>query len=117
MSINLTLTLFVFSIALFITISTLLNKGRIPEKYALMWYLFILIILILGLFPGVFSFLSKLFGFQLVSNMVIVFLIGILFLLVIALNVMMAGQKKKTTLLIQELSILKKEVEDGDKRK
>ncbi len=109
MQLKLTLTLIIFSLVLIFFISLLLNKGRIPVKYALIWYLSILVILILSFFPGVFAFFAKLFGFQLVSNMVIMLLIGILFILVIVLNIMVAGQKKKTTLLIQEISILEYE--------
>ena len=117
MSIKLTLTLVIFSLVLIFLISYLLNKGRITVKYALVWYISVLIILILSFFPGIFKFFARLLGFQLVSNMVIVLLIGILFILMIAHTIMMAGQKKKTTLLIQEVSLLKKEVEKSEKRK
>lgn len=112
MSKNLVITLICASLLVFILATRYLRKGRIPEKYALLWYLFALIIFILSLFPNILSFLAKTLGFQLVSNMVIVILIGILFLLVMALTIMIAGQKKKTTLLIQELSMLKKELND-----
>ena len=50
-------------------------------------------------------------GFELLSNMVLCIFITVLIFVTIILTVMMAGQKKKTTLLIQELSILKAELE------
>ena len=45
------------------------------------------------------------------SSFVIGIFIGILIMLTMALTIMIAGQKKKTTLLIQEVSLLKEEVE------
>lgn len=117
MSKNLIITLIFASLFIFILASRYLRKGRIPEKYALLWYLFAFIILIVSLFPNILSFLARTLGFQLVSNMIIVLLIGILFLLVMALTIMIAGQKKKTTLLIQEVSILKNEINNLKEKK
>lgn len=106
MSGRLELSLIILSFLLIILTTYFLKKGRIPEKYALLWYLFSVLIFIISFFPGIFTLLSKLLGFQLLSNMVLVLLVGILFLLTMSLTIMMAGQKKKTTLLIQEISIL-----------
>ena len=112
MSEKLVLSLIIISIFLVLLTTYILKKGRIPEKYALLWYIFAIIILVVSFFPGIFSTLAKILGFQLLSNMVLVLLIGILFLLTMSLTIMIAGQKKKTTLLIQELSLLKKELYD-----
>ena len=49
MSINLTITLIIVSLLLIILASHFLNIGRIPEKYALLWYLFSIIILIIAI--------------------------------------------------------------------
>lgn len=117
MSIKLVVVMIITAILLAIITTHYLIKGRIPEKYALLWYGFALLIFILSLFPKVLGFLANLLGFQLVSNMVLVLLIGILFLLVMALTIMIAGQKKKTTLLIQELSILKEKVDNNNESK
>mgnify|MGYP004455913227 CR=1 FL=1 len=115
MSINLVVLLIIMSLSIFILTTYFLIKGRIPEKYALLWYMFSIFIIISGLFPKLISSISKLLGFELMSNMILVLLIGILFLLVMSLTIMMAGQKKKTTLLIQEISLLKSEVNNDNK--
>ena len=115
MPINLTITLIVVSLFLILLTSYFLKIGRIPEKYALLWYLFSIIILIVSFFPNVFESLAKIVGIQLLSNMFIAILIWVLFLLVMSLTIMMSGQKKKTTLLIQEISILKSELESTKK--
>lgn len=116
MSIKLTITLIIASIFLITMVTYFLIKGRIPEKYALLWYAFSICIIIINFFPRLFSDLAKILGFELLSNMLLVVLIGILFFLVIALTIMVAGQKKKTILLIQEISILKKEVKNGKRK-
>ena len=107
MSVKLSMVMVIGTVFLFLLATHFLRKGRIPEKYALLWYLFALIILIFSLFPDVMTFFSNAFGFAMPANMLMIFLIAILFLLVMALTIMMAGQKKKTTLLIQEISLLK----------
>jgi hypothetical protein len=117
MSIKLTITLVVVSVLLIVLTTHFLRRGRIPEKYAILWYFFSLIMLIMSFFPGILSFIAKKLGFQLMSNMVILLLIGALFLLVMALTIMMAGQKKKTTMLIQEVSILKEKLDKESSKK
>ena len=117
MSESLTITLIIVSISLFIIITYVLKKGRIPEKYSLLWYFFALLILLTSLFPKVFSWISSILGFEVMSNLIIAIIIGILLLLTMALTVMIAGQNKKTTLLIQELSIVKHELENVKSKK
>ncbi len=110
MSKSLTLTLLIVSIILFAITTMVLKKGRISEKYSLLWYAFALIILLVGIFPSLFSFISSNLGFEVMSNLVIAIILGALILLSMALTVMIAGQKKKTTLLIEEISILRAEI-------
>ena len=44
------------------------------------------------------------------SNLIIAIILGTLIILTMALTIMIAGQKKKTTLLIQELSLVKSRI-------
>lgn len=111
MSLDLIITLFLVAIFLIIFTTHFLKKGRIPEKYSLIWYAFSLIILLLGIFPSVFVFISSKLGFQVMSNLIICIFIGILILFNMLLCIMIAGQKKKATLLIQEVSMLKKRMD------
>ena len=112
MSLKLSITLIVFSIFLLLLTTYFLRKGNIPEKYSLLWYAFSLMIMLVGIFPNVFISVSRKLGFEVMSNLIIGIIIGLLILLTMALTIMIAGQKKKTTLLIQEISILKKELEE-----
>lgn len=97
-------------ISLVIIITLILKRGRIPMKFALVWYVPACLIILLAIFPGIFEFFAHLFGFQTISNLVAGFLFVILFLIIIALTVIIAGQTTKINLLIQEVSILKEKV-------
>ena len=114
MSLSLKLTVIIFAIILFFVVFRLLNKKTIPIKYALVWFFSVFIILLIIAIPNLMEQLAKLMGFELLSNMVLCLFIAILMFLTITLTVMVAKQKEKTTLLIQELSLLKKEL--GDKK-
>lgn len=107
MSLKLTVSLICFSIFLIVLTTHYLKKGRIPEKYSLLWYAFALIIMFVGLFPRVFTFISSKLGFEVMSNLLIGIIIGLLIIFNMILSIMIAAQKKKTTLLIQEVSILR----------
>lgn len=110
MQINLIITLILVSVFLIILTTYVLKKGRISEKYSLLWYGMALIIALVALFPNLFVLISKKLGFEVMSSFIMGILIGILILLVMALTIMIAGQKKKTILLIQEVSLLKSEL-------
>lgn len=112
MTLKLIVSVIVFAVILFLILLYLLRKGRIPVKYAIVWILAVLFMLLVILIPNGMENLAKLLGFELLSNMVLCIFVAVLMFITLILTVMMAGQKKKTTLLIQELSLLKKEVED-----
>ena len=112
MTFNLRLGLVIVSLLLMIVVIKILKKGRIPVKYSFVWILSVIVILLVGLIPSLFGWISRLFGFVTMANMVVGIFIFILLMITISLTVMIAGQKKKTTMLIQELSILKQEIKN-----
>ncbi len=116
MSKNLIISLGVIFVTLLIIITYVLKKGRISEKYALLWYGMDLIILLVLVFHTPLTKFAKALGITPLSTFAIMIFIGILLLLVMALTIIVAGQKKKIILLIQEISILNKKVADIDKK-
>ena len=115
MQINLVITLLTFSIILMLLTTHVLRKGRISEKYSLLWYAMSIIIFILGLIPNIFEYIANLLGFETISNLVIACIIALILLYMMALTIICSGQRKKITMLIQELSLLKKEVRENEK--
>lgn len=107
MSVSLRILLLVFSIVLAFATTVVVKRGRMPIKYSLLWYFSSLIIFILAVFPFIIEWVAKLFGFITLSNLITSIMIGILLFLTMSLTIITAGQKRKITLLIQEISMLK----------
>lgn len=114
MNMSLSITTIVFISLLLIIILYLLRQSRISIKYSIMWIFMILVAFIVLIIPNLLTIISKFLGFELVSNMVLCIFIVILLLISIALTVMITDQKKKITRLIQEVGILKKNMEDKE---
>ena len=64
----------------------------------------------LVIFPDVLIWFAYQLGFQTISNLVVGVFIVILFFITISLTVIVSAQKRKITLLIQEVSILKEKI-------
>ena len=112
---SLTITLICVSLIFIIITSYFLKKEKISEKYSLLWYLFSILILLVAIFPGIFTSISQTIGFEVMSNMMIAIVIGILLLVSMALTIMIADQRKKIIMLIQEVSLLKNRIEENKK--
>ena len=110
MSINLRLGLVIVSLFIVLFVLIILRKRRIPVKYSLVWLFSSLLIFLIAVVPNLFELISKLLGFVTMSNMVIGLFIFILLMITIILTVIVSGQRKKITLLIQEVSMLKEKI-------
>ena len=116
MSLKLRIILLIFSLIVILVTTSVLKKGRIPIKYSLLWYFVGGIILMLSLFPFILEFITKVIGFKTISNLILGIIISLLLFLTMSLTIITSGQKKKITLLIQEVSLLKKSINDNEKK-
>ena len=107
MSISLRLGLVVVSLVLLIVVLAQLKKRKIPVKYSLVWMFSSFIILLIAIIPGLLIGIAKFLGFVTMSNLVIAMFIFILLMISLTLTVIVSGQRKKITLLMQEVSMLK----------
>ncbi len=107
MSINLRLGLIIVSLFILLFVCLILRKRKIPVKYSLVWIFSSLLILLISLVPDLFASIANFLGFITMSNMVIGLFIFVLLMITIILTVIVSDQRKKITLLIQEVSILK----------
>lgn len=116
MSFGLRISLLFVSLFLYTLTYILLKRDRLPLNYALVWGIPATVLLILFFLPSWLSGLQHLLGFQTASN----FVVGILFVVLIctsmSLTVIVSTLTSKTTLLIQELSMLKQRVEDMENK-
>lgn len=111
MSISLRILLLIFSIILVLATTIFVKKGRMPIKYSLLWYFSSLIIFVLSVFPFIIEKVAELLGFIAISNLIASVMMGILLFLTMSLTIITAGQKRKITLLIQEISMLKEKID------
>lgn len=114
MSLSLFLCSILFSFTVIVFILYLLRKSKIRIKYSLVWLCLFFLLMISLLIPGFLEWLTRRLGFQTPSNMVLSLLISVLIFISIVLTVVVSTQDKKIRLLIQEISMLKKEVKDKD---
>lgn len=113
MSINLRIFLSFILIFFIILIIHTIKKKRLLLKYSLLWLAASLFMSICIIFPQILNLICVLLGIELVSNLV--FLLGFLILLVLTfvLTIIVSEQKKKIILLVEEVSIIKKELSGG----
>jgi hypothetical protein len=93
----------------------LIRRGRLREKYALLWLLSGVVIAVFSIFPGLLSVISKVMG---VYYLTALFVISFLFLLLIVLHfsTVLSWLSDKNKELTQELSILDFKFKELDKR-
>ena len=112
MSGNLRIALIILSTILIVLLLTLIAKKKLPIKYSIFWAFASSIILIVGLFPKFVGTFPKIIGFETMSSLIIAIIVGLLLMITLLLTVIIAEQKRKITLLIQEVSILKEKMKD-----
>jgi hypothetical protein len=104
------LAIFGSGTVLFLVIE-LIRRGRLKERYSLLWLFAGIVLLILSLSRRLLEYLSHLLGIFYPPSFL--FLIAFLFLLLITLHfsVVISGLSEKNKKLAQELALLKHEVE------
>lgn len=116
MSLSLRIGLIVVGLILLLVVLSVVRKGKVPVKYALPWLFSSIIIMLIGIVPFLFGFFAKKLGFVVMSNLVIGMFIFILLIITIMLTVIVSGQRRKITMLIQEVSMLKNEIKKKNEK-
>lgn len=111
MSLNLKILSALFCLIIIFIVLYFVRKNKIIVKYSFIWLTSSGFLLILILFPQLLEFMTKLIGIQVASNMVFSIILALLVFITISLTIIVSSQTKKIRLLIQEVSMLKKEQE------
>lgn len=108
--------LIIILINLLLILKTLKSK-KISIRYGVLWIILLILLVIAGLFPNVFIFVSNFLGFESASNMIFLLAFFFLFYLnfVLITNISLLNDKVKT--LIQEVSILRERVDKNERKK
>ncbi len=104
-------TAFVVPLIIVIYILDLLRRKKLREKYAALWLIVGLLVLLLALFPGLLVSAATLLGVQVPSNLLfaitMVFAVGVL----LHLSVEISEVEDETRALAEEVAILRVQVE------
>lgn len=115
---NLTLRIFLIILLIIqlILIVHHVKYKKISMKYANLWIIVIICLILVCIFPSLVMILSQYLGFEVPSNMV--FLIGffVLSYICFTLSISISLQNIRIKNLVQEISILKKEIQSLERK-
>jgi hypothetical protein len=94
----------------------LLRRRQLSEKYAVLWLVVGVLLLVLTIFPSLLSRLSRAVGVSLPSNLL--FFVGIVFLVGVALHLSweLSRLENETRRLAEDLAILRLDVQQQHKK-
>ncbi len=113
---RLSVALVAYALAWIVALVLSIRKKRISVRYSMVWFAMAVSIFVVGAFPNLVKLINGFFGFEVIANLIIGFLITLLAIVTLALTFYIAKQKKQINALIQEVSILKKKMKDGDEK-
>ena len=106
----------IFVIVMLLILFRFIKTEKISIKYSMVWFLALFIIILSCIFQKPMISLSKLIGFQTMSNFVFSLLFAIIIMICISLTIIVTTQKKQIRMLVQEFSIMKSESNNNGKK-
>lgn len=101
----------VIAVAVLVTVIVLIRSRLLREKYAALWMLVGLLVVVLALFPRVLEVLSRAVGVAVPSNLLFVFAILLLLGVALHLSLEVSRLDEETRVLSEESAILRLQVE------
>lgn len=111
MQISLKLVLILITLIYIFLILKSIRKKKLQMSFSVFWLITGILLIIALLIPNLVENISKALGFEVPANMVFCLTIFVSFYLIFNLTVALSKENKKNTLLVQEVSMLKKRVE------
>lgn len=99
------------SCAVVLFLISLMRKRRLREKYAIIWLLLAVIIVVIGAFPGLVMWLSRAVGVEIPLNLMFAVAIVVLLVVCIQLSTEVTAIEEKTRTLVEEVALLRLEVQ------
>lgn len=117
MSMTLKIALITISLIYLLIILRAVKNKKLQLSFSLFWILTGVSLIIAILIPNFLDCIAKILGFDLTSNMLFCVTIFLAFLLIFNLTGKLSNESRKNTILVQEISILKKKVEKLEEKK
>lgn len=116
MTVTLKVALIVITAIYMFLIIKSIRKKKMNVSFSLFWIVTGIILIISALVPNMIEYISNLIGFETPSNMLFCITIFVSFYLIFNLTTILSEENKKNTLLIQEVSLLKKQIKKIEQR-
>lgn len=116
MQVSLNLVLIIMTLIYIFLILKSIRKKKLQISFSIFWLITGVLLIIALLIPNLVENISRALGFEVPANMVFCLTIFVAFYLIFNLTVAISKENKKNTLLVQEVSILKKRVEELENR-
>lgn len=113
--IKLQIILFIASVFSFILIINMIRKYNLELRYSLLWIFFCLVNIILASFSKISSVVSDALGIKEPVNAIFLLSFIFQFFLIFSLTLTISSLSGKLSKLVQEVGIIKKELEDRDR--
>jgi len=114
MSLPLRIFLILISILFFVFVCFMVRREKLLLKYSIMWLILSVLGVVVSLFPSSIMWLSTLLGFESPVNLVFVAIIAILLIVCLMFSTTVTRQSTMIKDLVQELSIIKANLEGSD---
>jgi hypothetical protein len=108
---QLQIILLIASIITFLVIINMIRKYNLELKYSLLWLFICIINILLAAFSGIAKTTARLLSIQQPVNAIFLLSFGFQFFLIFSLTLTISRLSSKFTRLVQEVGLLKKEVE------
>lgn len=117
MKISLNIVLVIITLIYVLLILKSIRKKKLQMSFSLFWLVTGVLLIVALAIPNLIENISKFLGFEVATSMVFCIAIFVAFYLIFTLTLFISKENKKTTALIQEISMLKmrvKELENKD---
>jgi hypothetical protein len=101
-----------FAILFFVFTIRMTRKGNAEIRQMNKWLIISVVLIIGALFPNIFTSIADFFGITTLTSLALYGLTAVLVVISLTYQVMLIKGEKNTKVLIQEISLLKKEVND-----
>ena len=115
MNLRLQIVIAIGAIITFLYIANKVRTGKLELKYALVWFLVDVLLLLFDVFPNLLNCLTRLLGISLPINMLS--FLGLVFVLMIIFSqtIIISNLARRCKRLIQEVGLLNKKVEEMER--
>ena len=112
MQLSLNIVLIIITLIYLFLVIKAIRKKKLQMSFSIFWLITGVMLIVALLIPNLVENISKALGFEVPANMVFCLTIFVAFYLIFNLTISISKENKKNTTLIQEISMLKKRVED-----